>query len=857
MELLAPAGNLEAGIAAFHYGADAVYLGMHDFSARADADNFGLDDLAILMGIAHHNQEWRRKVYVTINTLVQEQELPALIALLAQLRDLEVDALIIQDLALLAIVKEHFPEFELHASTQMAIHNPAGARQAAEMGLKRVIAARELTITEIEQLTAATDAEIEVFVHGALCYSYSGLCLLSAALRGRSGNRGECAYLCRKSFLCQDHTGKTIGQAAPFSMKDLALRDQIPALRAAKVAALKIEGRKKTPLYVAAATNFYRNLMDRTFEDGEEVVSENDLKTIFSRPWTQFHLRSRRAAGVTDPYVAGHRGVDVGTVAAVRPGQPAWLRFVLKNHPLEKHDGLQVEIPGRERPYGFPVDDIRVFSQANASTWTQAFVAEPGATIEVPLPEDCPDLPLNAKICQTSSQAVKQRYEWPTPRPSLCRARYPVYFDLTIEPQCLTVLSQPCAGPRELSDVKTVMALEAPLAPANKPENVLEAAKTCFAKLGDTALTLADLRVSNPDQLFVPTSLLNEVRRRAAEDAQKALDDDLRGLTAAVMAKVSAWQPDTEAIDQTPSWSIKLDRAFYLNAFEPEDLEPLNEVVLALDRAEPNDVLAELAELERILGGRNRIRIALPVICRTSDDHDWTQLVATLFRNGWRRWMLTNLASAEILAEAGANPKNLNLTADWTLYACNRLAAKQLLELGVKRVTLSPEDRFDNWRQIIPVLGPVAEVPVYQDTPLAISAVCAMASLNGICSGKRACNFTSMTLNSRPWEVQPSDSSDDDADDDRNDRQDARFASGGSDSTGLIAINNNCQTVVINSQPLDLAGHLGELRQLGARHFRADFIWRDYAPIAVRDTWRRLRQDAPAPNAWTANFFRK
>ncbi|MGI6356354.1 MAG: hypothetical protein ACOX6W_14865 [Lentisphaeria bacterium] len=119
---------------------------------------------------------------------------------------------------------------------------------------------------------------------------------------------------------------------------------------------------------------------------------------------------------VTDPHVAGHRGVDVGTVAAIRPGQPAWLRFHLKNHSLEKHDGLQVEIPGRERPYGFPVDDIRVFSQANASTGAQAFTAEPGATIEVPLPEDCPDLPINAKICQTSSQAVKQRYEWPAPQ---------------------------------------------------------------------------------------------------------------------------------------------------------------------------------------------------------------------------------------------------------------------------------------------------------------------------------------------------------------------------------------------------------------------------------------------------------
>ena len=169
MELLAPAGNLEAGVAAFHYGADAVYLGMRDFSARADADNFTLDDLSVLLGIAHQDSERPRKVYVAVNTLIEEAELPGLIALLAQLRDLEVDALIIQDLAVYDIVQEHFPEFELHASTQMAIHNLAGAKQAHEMGFKRVIAARELTLAELGEMTDIPNLELEVFVHGALC----------------------------------------------------------------------------------------------------------------------------------------------------------------------------------------------------------------------------------------------------------------------------------------------------------------------------------------------------------------------------------------------------------------------------------------------------------------------------------------------------------------------------------------------------------------------------------------------------------------------------------------------------------------------------------------------------------------
>jgi len=509
MELLAPAGNLEAGVAAFHYGADAVYLGMRDFSARADADNFTLDDLGVLLGIAHQDSERPRKVYVAVNTLVEEAELPGLIALLAQLRDLEVDALIIQDLAVYDIVQEHFPEFELHASTQMAIHNLAGAKQAHEMGFKRVIAARELTLAELGEMTDIPNLELEVFVHGALCYAYSGLCLLSACLRGGSGNRGDCAYVCRNSFKIHDATGALIDQSAPMSMKDLALPELITALRQSGVASLKIEGRKKTPLYVAAVTNYYRKLIDGSFAPGEQACCERDIKTIFSRPWTTLYARNAHMAAVTDPHTVGPRGAEVGTVAAFCPGEPDRIRFVVKNQGIERHDGLQIEVPEREKPFGFGIDDLRIFSQRSNESGVAAFSAEPESTVEVALPPEHPPIPVGARISCSSSQAVKRSYDWPTPRPSLCRSRYPVYFELQISPRELVVISQPCAGPRELTDIRTNMILDEPLAPARQPEKIADTAQSCFAKLGDTTFTLADLRVSNPDGLFVPTSLLN------------------------------------------------------------------------------------------------------------------------------------------------------------------------------------------------------------------------------------------------------------------------------------------------------------------------------------------------------------
>ena len=245
-ELLAPAGGPDAGYAALQYGADAVYLGLNRFSARADAVNFSLDELDDFTGYAHSLKQPRR-VYAAMNTLLFESETAGSLELLAAVRDIGVDAIIVQDFGLADVASRFFPGLRLHASTQMAVYDLAGVKTLERLGFKRATLARELTIDEIRAIASGTSIEIETFIHGALCYSYSGLCLYSAMLRGRSGNRGSCAYACRDPF---HSTGEP--DRLPFSMKDAAFDEFADILGDSGVSSLKIEGRKKSALYVAA-----------------------------------------------------------------------------------------------------------------------------------------------------------------------------------------------------------------------------------------------------------------------------------------------------------------------------------------------------------------------------------------------------------------------------------------------------------------------------------------------------------------------------------------------------------------------------------------------------------------------------
>lgn len=282
-EILAPAGGTEQLTAAVRCGADAVYLGTKNFNARNSADNF--DEASLLEAVSYcHARNVR--VYVTMNTLVTDKEIQDVIREIKMIAKCGADAVIVQDLAVAALWKKYCPSMPLHASTQMTVHNAAGALQAQELGFKRIVLARELSLSEIRKIAQSITAEIEVFVHGALCMSVSGTCLLSSMIGSRSGNRGRCAQPCRLDFKCNN-------REYALSLKDLSLVDKVGELAEAGVNSFKIEGRMKRAEYVAAAVTAVKRAMNG------EAYDEDSLRAVFSR------------SGFTKGYFLGQRNLEM------------------------------------------------------------------------------------------------------------------------------------------------------------------------------------------------------------------------------------------------------------------------------------------------------------------------------------------------------------------------------------------------------------------------------------------------------------------------------------------------------------------------------------------------------------------
>jgi len=875
-ELLAPAGDREAALAAFHYGADAVYLGLQRFSARAEAANFTPDELSEIVAYAHALQP-RRSVFLAINTLVLNRELPEVVRTLGIAADLGVDALIIQDLGIARLARRYAPGVHLHASTQMAIHNVEGSRALKRLGFNRVTLARELTLDEVREVARDSGLEVEVFVHGALCYCYSGLCLYSSLLRGRSGNRGRCAYPCRERF-----EAATVGEAGfPFSMKDLALPDAVPELRGVGVLSFKIEGRKKSPLYVAAATHYYRRLLDGGLSRPAREAAEAEIQTIFARPWTRLYVQSARNRDVIDPEVVGHRGTPIGKAdTVVRRGGQDWLRFTPRRR-LEKHDGLQVDGGENGRPYGFAIEDLRPVDGKTAAR--PVFEVESGTRIEVLLPVDHPPVESGTIVYCSSSQQVKQRYRFDRPRPGVFRVRTPVSVTVTVAADRVRAAASvtPGAG---LAAV-TVEAVETGVFEVGRRDDAGEpAVRESFDKMGDTAFEVRELAVTNPERRFVPMSVLNRLRRALASALAEAVERARSARDEAVAREEcvphgGTVQPLPLIPDGEPSrapavrWSLKTDRLEHLDDFVEADWSGLDGLVVDVSAFPPASPEAAWATLTERLGA-GRVRLALPVLMRARERVALVDVISRLWQAGCRRWEASNLWALEVLEQAaGGSPcdrghlqpgaslnvgrtspsactgmktgkagedtsptcppseghvpsrattaggtdysaNSWDLTADWPLYVLNRQAARSVFDLGMHSFVCSPEDGLPNLRGLLAEWGERAIVTVYQDVPLFISDNCGRAGLARECRADGACRRADLPLTS---------------------------ASG--DDVRLIQ--RGCRTIVIGEKPFSLGRRLGDLRASGANRFRVSLVWRHYQAAEAVAVWRELRAGRP------------
>ena len=710
VELLAPAGCFKTALAAFEAGADAVYCGLGDFSARAFAENFSEAELARLCAYAHGSG---RKVYVTFNTLVDEADIGSAVRALSALAAIGPDALIVQDLGVADICRRSFPGLELHASTQLVAHNLEGVLALKELGFRRVVLARELSLEEVASIArragvfavseadGRSELELECFVHGALCYSLSGLCLFGAMEKGRSGNRGTCPYCCRQAY----DTGRD-GRRLCFSMKDLRLGEEARRLADCGVASLKIEGRMKSELYVASVTRYYRQILGGGAAHGGRTVTTGDLETVFSRRTTRLYLGTPAGRGAADspidPESLGHLGAEIGAVKRIardRDGR-RWLRFHTARA-LERHDGLQFGVWVDGRPLGMGVADMRT-----AISRRNVFEVAAGSDVEVLLPDDPQAaaegrdlarlLTPGVKVYCSMSNAVKRLFPAPAYRPSDYSGPVEIKAAVTLAPGCASVRAEGA----EFGSVSCSLAVE--LGPAQHPERTFAAVEKAFSKFGGTDYRVGRLELDDPDRLFAPMSALNDLRR----DLVAKLDEA-----------------------RARERSKRLDAALEA-AGEPVDLpgggSALRTVKLRLGSRVPAGDWSEIVALvgaettpEAVAAGGvapERLRLALPVYNGELGFNRLRQAVKRLMRAGHAKWEASDLATLRLLTALGAT----DVTADWSLYAFNLSALRLLARLGVKRFVASPENGRENL-QFLAESGCPVEFLVQQSTPLFVS----------------------------------------------------------------------------------------------------------------------------------------
>jgi len=489
VEILAPVGNMSCFKAALLAGADAVYLGGIKFGARSFADNFSNEELKELVKEAHL---YNVKVYVTLNTLIYDDEVSEFLEYVSYLVKINVDALIMQDIGMIDLVRKTYPNMEIHASTQMHIHNLEGVKLAHKLGIKRVVLSRELSIDEIKNIKENTDVEIEAFIHGALCVSYSGECLMSSLIGGRSGNRGTCAQCCRQKYsLISDDVN--VKDKYLLSMKDLNTIDHVKELIDAGIDSLKIEGRMKRPEYVYLVTSIYRKAVDSYLSTGTVKISDNDkleLLKIFNRKFTKGYIFNEDMNNITNDFRPNHMGIEIGEVVKSSNNKVS----IKLTSDVRINDGIRF------------VDDDKGYTLNNFYIGKN-LVKEAHANDIITF--NYTNVLLNQKVVKTTDsyqiETISNLINREIPKINLkakIMLRMHALADLRISDGKNVVCAQ---GDRPIFMAKT--------APVDKERVVKQIKKT-----GNTPYEITDVEVSIDDNIFISMGEINDLRRRVIEE---------------------------------------------------------------------------------------------------------------------------------------------------------------------------------------------------------------------------------------------------------------------------------------------------------------------------------------------------
>ena len=634
-ELLAPAGTPACALAACDAGADAVYAGLSKFNARERGENFTPDTLDRVIRYFH---EHGRKVYVTVNTLIKENELPEMMEMLAALDGMAPDALLIQDLGVLRLARTYFPKLVLHASTQMGFHNSAGLALARRLGFKRVVLERQLTAEELQSMRVPEGLELECFIHGALCCSLSGRCLFSSWLGGASGNRGKCKQPCRRRYYTKE------GNGFFFSPGDLAGIEVLPLLRRLGIASLKIEGRLRQSDYVANVVTAYRLLLDATDETQfRERVGEARalLARTCGRRWNSgFYPGSSAFRELIRADAVGAAGMRCGEVEARRANGFGFT-------PTKRiHLGDRLRIQPRSGDEGPALTVTKMFSN-NRPVRT----APPGERLFICCDKEVPDRGIVFKIGESAADYSARVAALPPRRPSV---------DLKIS---LNAKELRVEFPRlPLPPWRT------PLELATADRSAVDAAtlREEFAATGGREFRLGEFEAAIDGRLFFPAKILKSVRRAFWEETAPKLSPEMlrpEGGSAAL----TQFYFDYKA-QQHPEFPERLPETVAVRAGgeEPANRNARRSRFLAeADKASDEAIMPDFIPEARIDAVKRALDRARGL--------------------GIRRFRATSPESLMLLLEAAEDDPSIEIVTGTPLPVCNSQAAIELASLGVRR----------------------------------------------------------------------------------------------------------------------------------------------------------------------------
>ncbi|HJU89666.1 MAG TPA: DUF3656 domain-containing protein [Gemmatimonadaceae bacterium] len=688
-ELLAPAGSLDAVRAAVANGADAVYLGVERFNARDEGAQLTVDELDIACRLAHGRGA---RVYLTLNTLVKPGELVDALMLLGDAIDRGVDAAIVQDIGLVRLIQRVYPGFELHGSTQMTVHDSSGAAVMRALGVPRVVLARESTLEDIRAIREAVpELQLESFVHGALCISYSGQCYMSGMISERSANRGSCAQSCRKDYVLTDSaTHAELDRGYLISARDLAAVDHLEALAELGIVCLKVEGRKKRPEYVATVTRQYRGALERLARGEQPTPSEDerrDLLQIYSRGFTGGMYGGRVGRDYVTREQPDNRGVLLGVVVGRQGGE----LIVDVATPIEVGDGLGFEsdIRGTEST-GFVAQSVRTIAARDGMT-RQAVATRT-------------NVPVGWRVIRTAHAALLERARASyaavaaTSRPRRARldvrafggAGAPLKLVFTADGESVSVRSEKELTPARSRAIDVAMLREH------------------LGKLGETPFALGDVDTGGlASGLFIPVSEINHLRQHATEQlilsrdwARQARLDHRRSTIEAAVRDVGSSVPGTK-------------RDEYVLAADVHRVEDARaaaeagatEVSFDPFLRHPVPPVSRLRALASELESRNvTLRLRTPTIVRPSE------------RGTLDKWLRLGLpvVSGHLGLVADLAAAGRDVVADYAVNCFNQHTAAEYFRLGATRIVLSVELTADEMAQLAaPWRGEGFDILVY------------------------------------------------------------------------------------------------------------------------------------------------